>query len=204
MTAPTVLGVMTRTVRAVRDGAGYGEMVDALVSQDAGTLPVVDDAGRVLGVVSDWDLLAAVAQGSKVPNVHRASHRPVTITPDASLASAIQLMDATRVERLPVVTDDGKLVGTVSRRQVLQASLPPDPAWRAELAGPVLRRVLAHRAPQVRAVVADGVVTLTGSVDRRSTAQLVVGVARDVPGVVNVVDRIIYLTDDTTRQPALR
>jgi osmotically-inducible protein OsmY len=56
----------------------------------------------------------------------------------------------------------------------------------------------------VRAAVADSVVTLTGRVDRRSTAQLVVGVARAVAGVVNVVDRIIYLTDDTARQPARR
>jgi CBS-domain-containing membrane protein len=86
------------------------------------------------------------------PDVRRGTPRrwrgePVTITPDASLASAVQLMDATRVERLPVVTDDGKLVGTVSRRQVLQASVPPEPAWRDELAGPVLRRVLSRRAP---------------------------------------------------------
>jgi hypothetical protein len=80
-----------------------------------------------------------------------------------------------------VVTDDGKLVGTVSRRQVLQASQPPDATRRDELAGPVLRRVLARRAPHVHVAVADGVVTLTGTVDRRSTAQLVLGLARAVP-----------------------
>ena len=102
-------------------------------------------------------------------------------------------------ERLPVVTADGKLVGTVSRRQVLQASVHLDPVRRDELAGPVLRRVLARRAPHVHVTQADGVVTLTGSTDRRTTAQLALSLARAVPGVVNVVDRIAYAVDDTAR-----
>jgi CBS domain-containing protein len=196
--------VMTRTVRAVREGAGYGEMLDAFASQGAGSLPVVDPAGRVLGVVSDGDLLAAVARAGCVPaasDLPVASRVPVTITPEASVDAAARLMDAARIERLPVVTAAGTLVGTVSRLQVLQASGPPDPVRRDELAGPVLRRVLARLAPDTRAELADGVVMLSGSTDRRSTAQLVLGLARDVPGVVGVVDRLTYAIDDTGRRP---
>jgi CBS domain-containing protein len=199
MTAPTVGEVMTRTVRAVRDGAGYEEMVDALVSAGVGALPVVDRAGRVLGVVSDRDLLAVVARGVDVPPT--SSDTPVTVDANASLVAAARLMAATHVERLPVVSDDGKLIGTVSRRQLLRATQPPDPAQRDELAGPVLRRVLARRAPHVHVEVAGGVVTLTGTTDRRSTAQLVLALARSVPGVVDVVDRVTYAHDDTVTSP---
>jgi CBS domain-containing protein len=200
MSAPTVREVMTRTVRAVRDGAGYEEMVDALVTAGAGALPVVDGAGRVLGVVSDGDLLAVVARGGDV-SVPASWGVPVTIDADTSVAAAARVMDATRMERLPVVGDDGQLIGIVSRRQLLRAALPPDPARRDELAGPVLRRVLARRAPHVHVETAGGVVTLTGTTDRRSTAQLVLGLARSVPGVVDVVDRLTYAADDTVTRP---
>jgi CBS-domain-containing membrane protein len=204
VTLPRVREVMTRTVRTVRQGAGYAEMLEALASQGAGTLPVVDPAGRLLGVVSDGDLLSAVARSGGIPappDLPTGSRAAATIAPDASVDAAARLMDATRIERLPVVTAAGTLVGTVSRLQVLQASAPPDPVRRDELAGPVLRRVLARRAPQVRAELTGGVVTLSGSTDRRSTAQLVLGLARDVPGVVDVVDRLTYATDDTRPGP---
>ncbi|WP_327011864.1 BON domain-containing protein [Dactylosporangium sp. NBC_01737] len=129
---------------------------------------------------------------------------PVTVAPEMSVLSAARLMDATRLELLPVVTSDGKFVGTLTRHQVRQSWSAPDRAGRDELAGPVLRRVLAHTAPQVRVDVNDGVVTLTGSTDRRSTAEMVSELARAVPGVVGVVDRIAYANDDTHEPPPTR
>mgnify|MGYP006321555035 CR=1 FL=1 len=87
------------------------------------------------------------------------------------------------------------LVGTVSRRDLLRAFQRLDRAVCDELAGPLLRRVLALRAPHVHVDVADGVVTLTGSTDRRSTAQVVVDVARTVPGVVDVKDHLLHDCD---------
>jgi CBS-domain-containing membrane protein len=126
---------------------------------------------------------------------------PVMIAPEVSVESAAQLMDATRLDLLPVVTDDGRLVGTVTRGQVRQAMPQADRARRDELAGPVLRRVLARTAPLVCVAVDDGVVTLTGSTDRRSTAEMASELARAVPGVVRVVDRIAYTTDDTGQPP---
>lgn len=90
MTAPTVREVMTRTMRAVRDGAARGETVDALAARGA-----------------------------------------VTISPDVPVDSAVRLMEATRAERLLVVTDDRKLLGTLSRRQVLRASVPQGAGRRA-------------------------------------------------------------------------
>jgi CBS-domain-containing membrane protein len=133
-----------------------------------------------------------------VPTVRDVMTRtvPVMIAPEASVLAAARLMDATRLEFLPVVTGDGRLVGTLTRGQVRHALPQPDRVRRDELAGPVLRRVLARTAPQVRVDVAEGVVTLTGSTDRRSTAEMVSELARAVPGVAGVVDRITYANDD--------
>jgi CBS-domain-containing membrane protein len=138
-----------------------------------------------------------------VPRVRDVMTRtvPVMIAPEVSVESAAQLMDAARLDLLPVVTDDGRLVGTVTRGQVRRAMPQADRARRDELAGPVLRRVLARTAPRVCVGVDDGVVTLTGSTDRRSTAEMASELARAVPGVVRVVDRIAYTTDDTGRPP---
>lgn len=204
MVAPTVREVMSRTACAVRDKAAYGEMIDALVTHDVGTLALVDAAGLVVGVVSDADLLAAIARGedidaTPVPGYRTDGGIRVTIAPDASVVSAMRLMGAARVERLPVVDDHGTLLGTVSRRQVLRAALPPLPSVRDELAGPLLRRVLARRAPRVRAETAGGVVTLTGTTDLRSTARMVLELAGSVPGVVEVVDHLTHTYDDTTQ-----
>jgi hypothetical protein len=96
----------------------------------------------------------------------------------------------------------------MTRGQVCRALpevLPPaERARRDELAGPVLRRVLAHTAPQVRVEVTEGVITLTGSTDRRSTAELASELAHAVPGVVGVVDRITYADDDRAGPPKPR
>ncbi len=139
-----------------------------------------------------------------VPTVRDVMTRPVPvlIAPEVPVSAAARLMDATRLEFLPVVSADGRLVGTLSRGQVRRALPCPDRVRRDELAGPVLRRVLARTAPRVHVDVDEGVVTLTGSTDRRSTAEMVAELARAVPGVAGVVDRITYATDDTGQPPA--
>jgi hypothetical protein len=86
--------------------------------------------------------------------------------------------------------------GRQERRDVLRASLQLNPAVRNELAGPLLRRVLARRAPHVRVDGTDGVVNLAGWTERRSTARLAVSLARAIPGVVEVSDRLEYRLDD--------
>jgi CBS-domain-containing membrane protein len=225
MVVPTVRDVMSGTVVSVREDAGYREIIGALVDNEVADAAVVDAAGRVLGVVSEADLMPKVGQydegvapGKVDPRRWRGAGRQavdntarelmsspaVTIGPEASIADAAWLMDTAQVEQLPVVDESRRLIGRVSRHDVLRESLRSDPAVRDELAGPVLRRVLALRAPQVRVGVSDGVVTLTGSTDRRSTAQLVRGLAYAVPGVVDVVDRLQYEYDDTETVPRPR
>jgi osmotically-inducible protein OsmY len=101
----------------------------------------------------------------------------------------------TRVKRLPVV-DAGRLVGIVSRGDVLRIYLRADADIERDVERQVLRGVLALDPPEVSARVVDGVVTLTGTTDRRSTAGLALRLARAVDGVVRVVNDLRWNVDD--------
>ncbi|MGW7381393.1 BON domain-containing protein [Streptomyces sp. NPDC054794] len=107
-----------------------------------------------------------------------------------------------RIERLPVVDEDHRLVGIVTRHDLLQVFLRGDEDIRRD----VQREVFAHTlwiAPHtVEAAVENGVVTLTGQVERRSDTAVAVGMARRLDGVVDVVDHLSYRLDDKRLRPA--
>lgn len=214
----TVQDVMTREVITVRFGTSYHDTVGAMASHGVSAVPVVDDSDRVLGVVSEADLLRKIEFGSEDSpprffawGTHKKervkahagtaaelmSSPAVTVQPGASLAAAARLLDSEHVKRLPVVDDLGRLIGIVSRRDLLSVYLRPDRSIRDDIALGVLRRVLQLDATDVQTEVAQGIATLTGEVDRKSTAQIAVHLARAVPGVIDVVDRLSFSYDDT-------
>ncbi len=218
MSARTVRDVMTETVVTVRPDTGYKEIVDALIEAGVSAVPVVDEQGHVLGIVSEADLLHKVefvggnAQSRVYERLrHRAARakaggdtavelmsRPViTIGADASVTEAARLMEEARIKRLPVVDDDsGVLRGIVARRDLLRDYLRPDAAIREEIVSSVLERVLLMDSG-VEVTVLDGVARLRGMTDRRSTAQIAARLVRAVPGVVDVIDQLDYGYDDT-------
>ncbi|MGC3862861.1 CBS domain-containing protein [Micromonospora chersina] len=212
-----VQDVMTIDVATVREGTAYREIVDVLTGRHVTAAPVVDGAGRVLGVVSEADLMYKVElQGQPqprriLPDRHRREARakagatlaadlmtapPVTVTPDASLVEAARAMDARGVKRLPVVDDLGRLVGIVTRGDLLKVHLRPDADIRRDVRDEVLRRTLGVPDGVVDVTVHGGVVTLTGQLDRWSTVRLALRLARQVSGVVEVVDALGYAIDD--------
>lgn len=212
-----VQDVMTRDVASVREGTAYREIVDVLADRHVTAAPVVDETRRVLGVVSEADLMYKVEllgqprERRILPDRHRREARakagatlaadlmttpPVTVTPDATIVEAARLMDARGVKRLPVVDDLGRLVGIVTRGDLLKVHLRPDAGIRRDVVEEVLWRSLGVRDGVVDVTVQRGVVTLTGQVERRSTAQLAVRLARQVSGVVEVVDALGYAIDD--------
>ena len=214
-----VQDVMTRNVASVREGTAYREIVDVLADRHVTAAPVVDETRRVLGVVSEADLMYKVEfQGRPrerriLPDRHRREARakagatlaadlmtapPVTITPDATIVEAARLMDARGVKRLPVVDDLGRLVGIVTRGDLLKVHLRPDAGIRRDVVEEVLWRSLGVPGDVVDVTVDRGVVTLTGQVERRSTAQLAVRLTRQVSGVVEVVDALGYAIDDAS------
>ncbi|MER7272261.1 CBS domain-containing protein [Micromonospora carbonacea] len=217
MRAWQVRDVMTTDVAAVREGTAYREIVDVLTGWRVTAAPVVDGARRVLGVVSEADLLhkvellgqpherrvfvgrrqreAQVKAGATLA-ADLMSAPAVTVGPDASCVEAARLMTQRHVKRLPVVDDLGRLVGIVTRGDLLRVHLRPDGDIRADVVGEVLRRTLGVRDDDVDVTVHDGVVTLTGQLERRSTVRLALRLSAQVSGVVEVVDALGWAVDD--------
>ena len=208
--------VMTKAVVTVSPETPYRGVVDLLVSHRFSAVPVVDEFQRVTGVVSEADLLRKIEYaGTEEPRLFdgrrrrgervKASGRtaadlmsrpPVTVPAGTSLAAAARMMDHEAVKRLPVVDDLGRLIGIVSRGDLLKVHLRPDDEIDADVRAGVLTPLLAGEIQQVQVVVADGVVTLTGTVDRWSTTDLAGRLIRQIAGVVEVVDQLEYDYDD--------
>jgi CBS-domain-containing membrane protein len=122
----------------------------------------------------------------------------VTVQPGVSLVIAAKRMEEEHIKRLPVLDEMGRLIGIVSRRDLLKMYLRPDNEVRDDVIEGVLRQLLWIDPLTVQVEVEDGVVTLNGEVDRKSTAQIAAHVTKRVPGVVQVVDHVTWNYDDTT------
>jgi len=212
----TVGDVMTHEVVRVGEETPYRALVDLLVERRISAVPVVDGANRVVGVVSDADLLHRIEflgdeherrvferpsrQAARAKS-HAASARDlmtgpaVTVTPETPVVSAAKVMAAAGVKRLPVVDANGHLVGIVARSDLLTTYVRPDASVRDDVVTMVRDEMWIDPAT-VGVEVTDGVVTLTGTVDRRSTAAIVARLAGGVPGVVEVIDRLAWDRDD--------
>jgi CBS-domain-containing membrane protein len=122
----------------------------------------------------------------------------ITTGPDVSIVDAARLMDAEDIKRLPVVGDRDRLVGIVARSDLLRMYLRADEAIRQEVCAEVLGRLLCVEPDVVEVSVDRGVVTLRGTVDRRSTAAITVRLVHAITGVVDVIDELDFEYDDST------
>jgi CBS domain-containing protein len=211
---------MTGEVATVTAGTEYKRIADLLVERAVSAIPVVDDRRRVLGVVSEADLLAKLQYPERVPHHPLVSRRTsrvprkaagdtaaelmsspaVTIRSTATVEQAARLMDAARVKRLPVVDADERLVGILARRDLVRLYTRPDEQIRASVVNDLLSALWVDpKAVQVS--VRAGVVTLRGRLDRRTTASIVASFTHTIPGVVDVVDELTYEFDDGELNP---
>ncbi|MES9523569.1 CBS domain-containing protein [Streptomyces capoamus] len=212
-TPRTVSDVMTQTVAAVGRRAPFKEIVQLMQDWQISALPVVEGEGRVVGVVSEADLLPKeelrddpdagylslrrtidVAKAGALTAEELMTSPAVTVRANATLAEAARTMARQEVKRLPVVDGAGLLAGIVSRADLLKVFLRGD----EDIAEEVRREIAAHLFPSpsspVRVEVEDGVVTLTGRI--RDTA-LVPIAARLVKAIEGVVDVEFDLTHDS-------
>jgi CBS-domain-containing membrane protein len=207
--------VMTGKVFSVGASTPYKQIVASLQRHRVSAVPVVDEHHHVIGVVSEADLLPKLERPDDPPMFDRKQRRqarakaegdvaselmsapPVTISPQAAISAAARLMDSERVKRLPVVDDQGRLVGIVSRADLLRPFLRTDDEIRQDIRDQVLLRTLWIDPDTLDVAVDGGVVTLTGTADRLSTADIIVRMCRGVAGVVEVVNEIVADRDDT-------
>ena len=214
-----VQDVMTKDVIAVKGDTPYKQIAEILVERNISGVPVVDSEGHVLGVVSEADLLAKTEYGAAerrrhlldLPGTAQARRRAgagvardlmtapaVTIDERTSIVRAAKQMDHHQVKRLPVVDELGRLVGIVSRHDLVKAFLRSDDDIRDEVAVDVLDHTLSIQPSAVSVTVLDGVVTLDGTVSRKSLVPIAVRLTKAVDGVVDVVERLDYSFDDET------
>ena len=204
-----VKDVMTTQVVAVRSGATFKEMAAALRQYRVSAFPVIDEHEKVIGIVSEADLLAKEALTDPgvltgvLPHgdVRKAegltagdlmTPRAVTIRPEDSIEHAAQLMHFLHVKRLPVVDADGGLVGLVSRTDVLAVYDRPDDDIRAEITGNVILRGFPEDPRRFAVTVQAGVVTVHGSPETAALGYDIVRKIRHIPGVVAVHDELSY------------
>lgn len=205
----TVEDVMTRNVIAVKRSADYREIVSVLRRYRVSACPVINDAGKVVGVVSEADLLFKPAdpeapsglirlrwklgEQSKVTAVTagRLMTSPaVTIYPDAPVVAAARLMHDRRIKRLPVVSHDGTLIGIISRADVLSVYERPDPDIWDEVTRVIMAGEFGLDPANFEVTVAAGVVTIAGFICGHETALKLLARVRHEEGVVAVRDQL--------------
>ena len=222
----TVGDVMTRSVITVRSWTPLKEVAQLLIDRRISGVPVVDDDGTLLGVVSEGDFLL------KEQGVQAVHHRPLarifgesrgarsrlakigaltageamtapalTIAPGRHISEAAALMTGRGVNRLPVV-DDGHLVGIVTRADLVRAYVRSDDELAATIRDDVLLRILWLDPAQFTVSVRDGVASIGGRVERRSTAEMVERAVGMVPGIVDVDSALSWALDDSRDEAA--
>ncbi|WP_280909254.1 CBS domain-containing protein [Streptomyces sp. SAI-090] len=204
--SPSIVSdVMTQTVAAIGRDASFKEIVRMMQDGKVSALPVLEGEGRVVGVVSEADLLLKEEFRDSDPDRHTQLQRlpdlakagavragelmtspALTVHADATLAQAARTMARAKVKRLPVVDELGMLQGIVSRADLLKVFLRDD----EEIAQDVRREVVSYLFPAptsaARVAVREGVVTLSGRIRDTSLIPVAARLIRAVEGVVDV------------------
>ncbi|MDX2530942.1 MULTISPECIES: CBS domain-containing protein [Streptomyces] len=200
-----VSDVMTHTVAAIGRGASFKEIVRMMHDWKVSALPVLEGEGRVVGVVSEADLLpkeefrdsdpdrytqlrrlSDLAKAGAVTAGELMTSPALTVHADATLAQAARALARAKVKRLPVVDELGMLQGIVSRADLLKVFLRDDEEIAEEVRREVVSYLFPAPASAVRVTVGDGVVTLSGRIRDTSLVPVAARLVRAVEGVVNV------------------
>ena len=210
----TVKDVMSTHVIAVRRTAAYKEIAAMLHSQRVSAFPVIDEDNKVIGVVSEADLLAKVALEGTVPRTLQSlaqehlrtrvnavtaadlmTKPPVTIGPDEPVTHAARLMYNQGVKRLPVTSDDGRLIGIVTRSDILGVYNRPDAEIQHQVSQDLILGTFRSDPDRFTVTVKDGIVTVEGTPETTPAGHDIIDAVRHMEGVVAVRDRLSYPPD---------
>lgn len=201
-----VAHLMTTPVVTVRRDTPFKEVAARIRAARVSAVPVIDDRGRVVGTVSAGDLLSSTSRPGRCPVLRRSRRErarsgavdagtvmtspAVTVRSDAAAGEAGRLMCRHRALSLPVVDSAGRLIGIVSRGDVLGRFLRPDAAIRREIVLEVISRDFALDPQALSVVVSDGVVTLRGYAESDAVGRYLAEAVRTVDGVVAVRNQL--------------
>ena len=201
-----VCDLMTGEVVTVTPTTSLRDAAVLLTAKGISGMPVVNDANEVVGVLSEADIVVKaggeVARNRllgwlleadfgledkiKAETVGDAMTAPaVSISPKRPVHEAARLMVSENVNRLPVV-ENGKLVGIVTRADIVRAFTRSDAELVDEIRGDILRRTFWLEPGSVTVDVVDGHVTLRGEVETEADQELLPHFVARVPGVISV------------------
>ncbi len=210
--AVKVSDVMTRDVLSVGPEDRLRRAASIMRESRIGGLPVVDD-GKVVGMITESDFLNMAVDtpdGERhgfldaLFGGHKAAHPstlvgeamtkdPITVEASMLIREAARRMKRHRIKRVPVVDQDGKLAGILSRADVMKVFARDDDAIGVDVAEILHRYRFDH---QVKAVTRDGRVTISGEVEHRSGAELIEEILFRTLGVIEVDNQIKWIYDD--------
>jgi CBS domain-containing protein len=214
----TVADVMTARVHVASPLAPFKLLVRLIEENRVSAIPIVDQTGLPVGIVSESDLLLKERRlelESSRDLLHRNKRRDqmskaegtvasdlmtspaITVPSDTSLGEAAHVMHERNVRRLVVVDARGRIAGIVSRSDLLQVYLRSDEELRDEIVSRLIPAVLLSLADAVGVEVSWNIATLSGEVDRKSDAEILTRLTKELDGVVAVVDQLRYRRDDS-------
>ncbi len=212
----TVDDVMTRDVVTVPPTATFHEMNGLMTERGVSALPVVDQGGELLGIVSEADLLLKEAaprprrqwlpERGRSADLQRKADAVdaagvmttpvVSVRSGAWVAAAVRLLHEHQIKRLVVLGLDNRMVGIVSRHDLLAGFSRSDDEIRADVVDGVIPRWLLVDPVHIGIEVHGGVVRLSGTVERRSDAEVLPHLVRGLDGVVDVESALEFSLDD--------
>jgi CBS domain-containing protein len=209
---PVVADVMTKDVVTAQTDASYKQIVETLTEHRISGLPVIDAAGGVVGVVSEADLLYKEEFASPHQRPRRLTMRhkaarakaasdtagELMTTPAVTVPAQLRVGEAARIltrrglKRLPVVDACNRLVGIVTRTDLLTVFLRGDDEIRDEIIDEVITGNLWEDPARIHVGVSDGVATLRGQLEIDTLVPIAVDLTASVPGVVDVINELTF------------
>jgi CBS domain-containing protein len=187
-----VVDLMTTDVIAVPPATGLREAARLMFRNRVSGLPIVDDDGALVGVITEADFLRFEVErqegvrvsGETVGDV--MSRGVVTVGPEMEIGDAAKIMAVQEIRRLPVVDENNRLLGVISRADIVSLYTRPDDVIEDEIREDLIRRVLLIDPDGIEVIVSNGVVTLGGHLATQSEARALEELANRLDGVLRV------------------
>jgi CBS-domain-containing membrane protein len=211
--------LMTRDVITIGPDAPLKEAARRMIEAGVSGLPVTDETGSLVGVVTEADFVKEEANRrakrrarllrwldrEEPDHQHRTvgdvmTRDVITLGPEADHAEAARLMKKSNIKRVPVVLKTGEMVGVVSRSDILRAFARADAAIIDEIETRVMGEILWIDRKAVRITCEDGNVTLAGELDTKTDATLLEELTKRLDGVVSVDNLLTWKVDNTKLQ----
>lgn len=197
-----VVDLMTTDVITVSSETGIRDAARLMFRNRVSGLPVTTSDGTLAGIITEADFLRLEVErqegvtelGETVGDV--MSPGVVTTGPDTEIYDAAKMMTFRDIKRLPVVDDESRLLGIISRADIVSVFTRPDDVIEDEIREDLIRRVLFIDPDQLNVAVANGVVTFIGEVGTRNEARLLSELASRLDGVLHVESKLVWRYDD--------